>query len=65
MVGGKTMRKYTNEELLDILGSYRRMIQINGEKYPTVVLDDIEKSITFVLKTNGYNGRYMEEKINE
>lgn len=59
------MRKYTNEELLDILGSYRHMIRRNGEQYPTVVLDDIEKSITHVLKTNNYNGRYQEENTNE
>lgn len=59
------MRKYTNEELLDILGSYRRMIRRGGKEYPTAVLGDIEKSITSVLKTNNYNGRYQEDNENE
>lgn len=59
------MRKYTNEELLDILGSYRRMIRRHGKEYPTATLDDIEKSITAVLRINNYNGRYQEDNENE
>lgn len=61
------IEKYTAEQLLDILGSYYRMIQRSGEDFPAVVIDDIQKSIIHVLNTNGYNGRYkkfMEEAAN-
>jgi hypothetical protein len=59
--------KYTAEQLLDVLGSYFRMIQRYGEEYLAVALDDIQKSILHVLNKNGYNGRskkYMEEGAN-
>ena len=51
-------RKHTAEALLDILGAYYRMIQRNGEEYPTVVLSDLKCSIKSVLKQNEYAGRY-------
>lgn len=54
------IEKYTAEQLLDVLGSYFRMIQRSGEEYPAVVLDDIQKSIVHVLNKNGYNGRYKK-----
>lgn len=56
--------QYTTAQLLDIMGAYLGMIKRNDKKYLTVVVDDIEKSITHVLKINDYNGRYkkyMEE----
>lgn len=59
---------YTKETLLDVLGSYARMIDRNGEKFSMVVLDDIRKSIKFVLKINEYDGKYkdiLEESAEE
>ena len=47
-------KPYTREQLLDILAAYRRMIRRSGAEFPTVVIDDIEKSITHVLKVNNY-----------
>jgi hypothetical protein len=52
------MQKYTCEELLDLLGAYLGQIKRSGGFAPGVVIDDIEKSITYVLKKNDYNGRY-------
>lgn len=52
--------KYTKDQLLDVLASYYRMIQRSGAEFPTVVIDDIEKSIIHVLKKNDYNGRYKK-----
>lgn len=49
---------YTKDILLDVMGSYLRHIERCGADYPVVVLDDIKKSINFVLKTNDYNGHY-------
>lgn len=49
------------EELLDVLGSYRRQIIRNGKEYPTVVLNDIFDSINFVLKMADYNGKYASD----
>lgn len=51
---------YTKEVLLDVLGSYLRLIERNGEEYPTVVLSDLKASITSVLKANEYKGRYKD-----
>ncbi len=42
--------EYTRAELLDVLRSYKRQIERDGGEFPAVVLDDIEKSITHVLK---------------
>lgn len=42
--------KTTNADHLDILKSYAKMIERSGAEYPTVVLDDIAKSINHVLK---------------
>ena len=38
--------------LLEVLESYKRMIERNNGKYPAVVLDDIYHSIKAVLKAN-------------
>lgn len=46
--------QYTREQLLDVIHSYLRQIERNGNEYPTVVLDDIAKSIQFVLDKNNY-----------
>ena len=53
-------QKYTAEQLLDVFGSYYRMIQRSAEEYPTVVISDIKASITGVLKANDYNGYYKK-----
>lgn len=51
--------QYTRDDLLDILGSYLAVIKRDDGQYESVVLDDLQKSITYVLKTNDYNGRYV------
>ena len=45
--------EYTREQLLSVLESYSKMIKRNGKDYPTVTLDDIEKSLEYVLEKNG------------
>lgn len=52
---------YTKDVLLDVLGSYLRMINRSGDEYGAVVLQDIKASIKHVLKINGYTGRYKED----
>ena len=47
--------QYTIEQLLNVMNGYLTMIERDNGKYPTVVLDDIAKSIKYVLKQNGYN----------
>ena len=49
------------EELLDILGAYRRQIIRSGKEYPTVVINDIFDSINHVLRENNYMGLYVED----
>lgn len=44
---------YTRDQLLDVLESYARMIERNRATYPTVLIDDLDKSIQHVLKQNG------------
>jgi hypothetical protein len=39
------------KKLIRILESYLRMIKRN-KNYPTVLIDDLEKSIEYVLKNN-------------
>lgn len=51
----------TREELLDLLGAYRRQIIRHGKEYPTVVLDDIFSSINYVLLDNCYDGFYAAD----
>lgn len=53
--------EYTKEVLLDVMGSYLRQISRSGKEYPTVVLDDLQASIEFVLKSNDYDGKYKYE----
>ena len=48
------IEKYSSETLLYILYSYKRQINRNKEDAPTVLIDDLEKSITYVLNKNGY-----------
>lgn len=43
---------YSREQLLDVIQSYARMIKRNKD-YPTVLIDDLEKSIRHVLRANG------------
>lgn len=54
--------RYTVDQLLDVIGSYARMIERdrkeNNGEYGIVVLDDILSSAKFVLKQNNYSGRY-------
>lgn len=59
------MRKsvYTKEVLLDVIGSYLRQISRSGKEYPTVVLNDLRTSMKYVLKVNGYNGKYKDELV--
>lgn len=57
----KNNKKYTTEQLLDVLGSYRRLIIRNGEAYPNVCLSDIYDSINFVLRVNNYDGFYKSD----
>ena len=47
--------QYTREQLLNVLEGYLTMIKRDNGEYPTVVLDDISKSIEHVLKQNDYN----------
>ena len=47
--------KYTTEQLLNIMNSYLIWIKRDGSEYPAVVLDDISKSIEYVLKQNSSN----------
>ena len=53
--------KYGYEDLIDLLGAYRRQIIRSGKAYPTVVLNDIFDSINYVLDKNEYNGRYASD----
>lgn len=57
------MRKnaYTKEVLLDVIGSYLRQISRSGKKHPEVVLNDLQASMKYVLKVNGYDGKYKDE----
>ena len=48
-----TKRNYTREELLDVMASYLRQIENDNGKHPAAVINDIEASISFVLKMNG------------
>ena len=43
--------QYTREMLLNVIYSYKRMIERN-KNYPTALINDLEKSIDFVLKQN-------------
>lgn len=45
-------RSYSREQLLDVIQSYAMMIQRNKD-YPTVLIDDLEKSVCHVLRANG------------
>lgn len=48
--------QYTREQLLNIMSGYLTMIKRDNGEYPEVVLDDITKSIEYVLKQNGLKG---------
>ena len=51
----------THEELLTILKSYQTMIDKDGFKYPTVVINDIKASINYVLEKNNSKGGKSNE----
>ena len=42
--------KYTSDQLVDILKSYKRMIEHDNGRYPLVTIIDIYSSINHVLK---------------
>ena len=48
------LRIYSSETLLYILFSYKRLIERNKDTAPTVLIDDLEKSIDYILEKNGY-----------
>jgi hypothetical protein len=48
----KTATKDDRSDLLNLLQSYKRMIDRNREQWPSVLIDDIDKSIVSVLKRN-------------
>jgi hypothetical protein len=52
------IEKYSAFDLLDIMGGYLAHIKRDGDEFPTVVVDDLRKSMIYVLEKNGYNGRY-------
>ena len=41
---------YNRYQLIDILNSYKKLIERDNGQHPAVVLDDIYKSIVHVLK---------------
>jgi hypothetical protein len=43
--------EYSREELINLLKAYKRQIDRDNGEYPAVVLDDIDKSITHVLRS--------------
>lgn len=59
--GGKCHRgtthdnQYTREQLLDVMSGYLRMIKRDNSEFPVIILDDIAKSIEYVLEKNCYN----------
>lgn len=44
---------YSRKQLLDIIYSWKRMIEKNGKKWPTACLNDLEHSMQFVLDKEG------------
>lgn len=52
----------TREQLLDIMSSYLRMIKRDGCEYSEIVLDNIAKSIQYVLEKNNY--RELSDEFN-
>ena len=53
-------KQYDRETLLHVLYSYKILIERNKD-YPTVLIDDIEKSINHVLNVNNYGARDYSE----
>lgn len=48
-------KEYQNRDaLLYVLYSYKIMIKRNKKEYPAVLIDDLEKSIDYVLTRNDY-----------
>lgn len=48
----RTKKEYTPAEFIEILTSYQKMIE-RSRDFPNVLIDDLEKSISYVLKANG------------
>ena len=44
---------YTTTQLLNVIESYKRMIDNAGGRYPVATLDDIKYSAAAVLRANG------------
>ena len=59
------MAKYSAFDLLDVMGGYLVHIMRDGDDFPTVVIDDLKKSMIYVLEENDYNGRYAAYLKNE
>lgn len=47
--------QYTKEQLLTVMNSWLTMIKKDGGKHPTATLDDLARSIQYVLEKNRYN----------
>lgn len=47
--------QYTREQLLDIMNAYLTLIKRDDGEHPAVILNDIAKSIQYVLEKNRYN----------
>lgn len=43
--------EYSREELINLLKAYKRQIDRDDGKHSAAVLDDIEKSIAYVLRS--------------
>ena len=46
---------YTQKELIGILVAYYRMIKRDNRQFNAVVIDDLEKSLEYVLTQCGYD----------
>ena len=44
---------YNREDLLQVILSWRKMIDRNGEKWPTATLSDLKSSMQCILEKEG------------
>lgn len=49
---------YSRKQLLQIIYSWKTMIERNGKKWPEACLHDLESSINFVLQKEGVMDDY-------
>lgn len=54
-------KQYDRETLLHVLYSYKILIERNKKDFPTVLIDDLEKSINHVLNVNNYSATDYSE----